>query len=209
MNLPATTLLAALVLLPARGVAQVTPISPEINAIARDVAQGWYERALAAERDRHTLDAEGMFQRAIEADVGLLGAHLGYARALDARGHRAEALQVLARAPRRAFSRDRDAMEYARSLATLGALDDALAVLRDHTESVECTRLLVEMASQGGRFPEALAAARRLSEIPSASESDARQARVLVRALTRLVADADAVRAPHTNTAFRRALSLD
>ncbi|MFO0647160.1 MAG: hypothetical protein U0326_13045 [Polyangiales bacterium] len=209
MKPTSVVLLAALSLLPATASAQVSPIGPEINAIARDVAVGWCERGLMAERDHHALEAEGMFLHAIEADPGNLGAHLGYARSLDARGHRAEALQELARTPRRAFARDRDAMEYARALNALGALDDALAVLRDHQESVEATRLLVEMASQGGRFPEALAASRRLAEMPTATDSDARQARVLVRALTRLVADADAVRAPHTTTAFRRALSLD
>ncbi len=119
------------------------------------------------------------------------------------------ALSVLGRAPRRAWTRDPDAMEYARALASLGDLDDALAALREHTESADATRLLVDLASQGGRFPEALAAARRLSEMNHINDTEARQSRVLVRALTRLVADADAVRAPHTNTAFRRALSLD
>ncbi len=203
------TILTALLALPAVAPAQEAPISPEIHAIARDVAQGWYERALAAERERRTLEAEGMYLHALEADPGLLGAHLGYARTLDARGHRADALAVLARTPRRAFSADRDAMEYARALIALGALDDALGVLRERRESVEATRMLVEAASQGGRFPEALAAARRLAEMPLDDESDARRARVLVRALTRLVADADAVRSPHTATAFRRALSLE
>ncbi len=209
MKTPPIVLLAVLSLLPAKTFAQVPPISPEINAIARDVAAGWCERGVMAERDHHALEAEGMFLHALEADPGNLGAHLGYARALDARGHRAEALQVLARAPRRAVARDHDAMDYARALNALGAVDEALVVLRDHQDSVDATRLLVEMASQGGRFPEALATARRLAEMPSATDSDARQGRLLVRALTRLVADADAVRAPHTTTAFRRALSLD
>ncbi len=209
MKTATLAILAALSLLSAPTFAQESPITPEINAISHDVAVGWYERALMAERGHHMLEAEGMYQRALEADVGLLGAHLGYARALDARGHRSEALSVLGRAPRRAWTRDPDAMEYARALASLGDLDDALAALREHTESADATRLLVDLASQGGRFPEALAAARRLSEMNHINDTEARQSRVLVRALTRLVADADAVRAPHTNTAFRRALSLD
>lgn len=202
-------LVTALVALPLTGLSQEAPITPEIHAIARDVAQRFYERGLSAERERRMLEAEGLYARALDADAGNLAAHLGYARALDARGHRADALQCLARAPRRAWSVDRDAMEYARTLVALGALDEALAALREHGDSVEATRLLVETASQGGRFPEALAAARRLAEIPSASDAEARQARVLVRALTRLVAEADAVRAPHTSTAFRRVLSME
>jgi hypothetical protein len=202
-------LAAALVALPAAGVSQEAPAAPEINAMARDVARGLYERGLQAEREHRALEAEGLYARALAADAGNLAAHLGYARALDARGHRADALQCLARAPRRAWSADRDAMAYARTLDALGALDEALAALREHADSVEATRLLVETASRAGRFPEALAAARRIAEIPSVSEAEARQARVLVRALTRLVADADAVRAPHTATAFRRVLSLE
>lgn len=202
-------LAAALVALPLAGLAQEAPLTPAIHAIARDVAQRFYERGLAAEREHRALEAEGLYARAIEADAGHLAAHLGYARALDARGHRADALQCLARAPRRSWTVDRDAMEYARTLNALGALDEALAALREHADSVEATRLLVETASQAGRFPEALAAARRIAEIPAASEAEARQARVLVRALTRLVAEADAVRAPHTATAFRRVLSME
>lgn len=209
MKTATLAILAALSLVSAPSFAQESPITPEINAISHDVAVGWYERAIVAERDHRTLEAEVMYQRAIEADVGLLGAHLGYARALDARGHRSEALAVLSRAPRRAWSRDADAMEYARALSSLGDLDDALTTLREHVESADATRLLVELASHGGRFPEALAAARRLAEMNQLTDIEVRQSRVLVRALTRLVAEADAVRAPHTNTAFRRALSLD
>jgi thioredoxin-like negative regulator of GroEL len=185
---------------------QESPISSEVYVMARDAAQNAIGQGLAAEREGRTLQAEALYARAAELDASQLAAHLGLARMLDARGHRTEAQQVVARVPRRAFTSDADAIIYARALASFGSIDDALSVLRNRRESVDVTRALIDLATQSGRFLEALAAARRVNDVPTASDDDARHARVLVRALTRLVGEADAVRAPHTSTAFRRAL---
>lgn len=189
--------------------AQEPEITPEIQSMVRESARGWYEQGMLAERDGRTLEAEGQYRRALDTDPGLLGAQLGYARMLDARGRRADALRSLEAVPRRAWAGDREAMEYARALRAVGALDDALAALREHRDHADAMRLLAEMASQEGRFPEALAAARRLAELTVDAPEDGRAARVLVRALTRLVAEADAVRTPYATTAFRRALASE
>jgi Flp pilus assembly protein TadD len=127
---------------------------------------------------------------------------------LDGRGRRAEAREALARVPRRAFADDDGALAYARALRAVGAVDESLAALRDRRDSAAATQALAESAAQEGRFPEALAAARRLAEMMG-DRPEGRPARVLVRALTRLVAEADAVRAPYATTGFRRALMSD
>lgn len=189
--------------------AQDPPPSHGMLGMIREAAQGYLDRALDAERSGRVLEAEVLYLRALETDPGLLAAHLGYARLLDARGHRAEAVRMLAQTPRRAWESDGEAMEYARTLHAVGQTDAALGVLRDRAESPEATRMTVELASAGGRFPEALAAARRLAELTRESADGGRAARVMVRALTQLVAEADAVRAPLAMTAFRRLLRGD
>jgi len=199
----------ALLALPPAARANEPPISPEITAMIRESARDSLDRAAVAERDGHPLEAEGLYRRALDADPGLLTAHLGYARMLDARGRRAEAREALARAPRRAWAADEPAaIAYAGALRSLGAVDEALAALRDRRDSAAATRALAEGAAQEGRFPEALAAARRLVEL-TGDGAGGREARVLVRALTRLVAEADAVRTPYAPTGFRRALMAD
>jgi tetratricopeptide (TPR) repeat protein len=189
--------------------AQEVAVITNIQTLSREVGQSWFDRAVVAEREGHTLTAESLYIRALEADPGNGLAHLGYARTLDARGHRSDALAALARAPRRAWINHHDAMEFARLLHSLGAVEESLATLREHSDNLDATRMLIDIASREGRFPEALAAARRLNVIAEATDTDTRSSRVLVRALTRLVAEADAVHAPHTTTAFRRALMQD
>lgn len=204
---PAALALAALLATSAAS-ANEPAITPEITGMIRESARGWLDRALGCERDGRALEAEGLFRRALDTDAGLLAAHLGYARMLDARGRRAEAREVLARVPRRAWADDDGALTYAQCLRAVGAVEESLAALRDRRESVAATRALAEAAAQEGRFPEALAAARRLAEM-AGDGAEGRPARVLVRALTRLVAEADAVRAPYATTGFRRALMAD
>ncbi len=198
----------ALTLLAARTAgAQAAPLDTGMNALAHDVALRWYGQGVEAERAGHTLQAEGMYLRAVEIDPGLLGAQLGYARTLAGRNHRDEAVQMLLRVPARALADDGAVVAWARALLTLGAAEEAFAALRGRPESVEVTQTLVDEASRDGRFVEALAAARRLEGLLAARDEDTRRARIYVRALARLAGDADAVRAPHTPTAFRRLLA--
>jgi tetratricopeptide (TPR) repeat protein len=206
---PRTVALAlASLLATSAALANEPAISPEITGMIRESARGWLDRALTCERDGRALEAEGFFHRALDTDPGLLAAHLGFARMLDGRGRRAEAREALARVPRRAFADDDGALAYARALRAVGAVDESLAALRDRRDSAAATQALAESAAQEGRFPEALAAARRLAEMMG-DGPEGRPARVLVRALTRLVAEADAVRAPYATTGFRRALMAD
>jgi tetratricopeptide (TPR) repeat protein len=199
----------ALLALPPLAHADEPRFTPEITAMLRESARDWLDRATAAEGGGHPLEAEGFYRRALDADPTLLPAHLGYARTLDARGHRAEAREVLARVPRHLWTvDDTAALSYAAALRAVGALDESLAVLRERRDSVMATRTLAEEAAHAGRFPEALAAARRLVEL-SPDPSTSRAARVLVRALERLVGEADAVRAPCRPTGFRRVLMGD
>lgn len=198
-------LVAVSVVVPTRDASAQTPPG-SITALVREVATGYAQRAAEAERAGRMLEAEVLYLRALETDPGLLAAHLGYARALDARQHRDEARRVLENLPRRAFDHDAEAVEVARAFIALGATDQALDLLRVRNESVEALRALVTLASTAGRFPEALAAARRLAELARDPES-ARSAQLLVRALSQVVGEVDAVQCAFPNeTALRRLL---
>lgn len=190
--------LSALLVSTAAGAQPVTP-SPEM---VRDVAETVFTRAVGLERVGRILEAEPLFAHAIDTDPGFLPAYLGYARALAHRGHRDAAIHTLVAAPRRAVSADREAIELARALHGLGDTDAALERLRASSQSLDVLRVEIELASASGRFPEALAAARRVAD----QQSDNRQARVMVRALTQLVADADAVHTPNESSVLRRLL---
>ncbi|MEZ4406014.1 MAG: hypothetical protein R3A52_06015 [Polyangiales bacterium] len=175
----------------------------DANAIAREVAARHLDEADRALRASRPLDAEEHFRRALEADPGLLPAALGWATALDHRGHRDEAVQVLRSLPPRAVTEPDDAVALATGYRSLRRPDLALDLLHGREAEPEALRAIVEVASEAGRFPEALAAARRLF---SSGVGDPRRARTLVRALERLVAEADAVTSPVAPSSLRRAL---
>ena len=87
-------LLAALLVAAPVASAQEPEITPEIQSMVRESARSWYEQGVMAERDGRTLEAEGQYRRAVDTDPGHLGAQLGYARMLDARGRRDDLDQI-------------------------------------------------------------------------------------------------------------------
>lgn len=173
------------------------PAPPEVLgtaatvALVRDSAQRLVDRARRAEADGHPLDAEALYQRALGLHPALLDAHLGYARCLDARGLRSEAVAALdGIAPHRLDAAD--TVTLADALNNLGATDLALARLRRHPHNAQVLQQHTRLAARAARFAEALAAARAWY---AASPDDA-DAERWVRALVRLVAEADAVEHP-------------
>ncbi len=205
----ATLVVTALVgvCVPVRASAQGSPES--IQVMVREVAAGYADRALAAERAGRELEAEVLFLRAAETDPGLMPAWLGYARSLGARQHRDEAVEVLSHVPAQAMVTDDDRVALARGFAALGQPGHALTVLRGQEGSATAMRAMADIAAADGRFSEALAAARRVMELTVESTNE-RNARVLVHALERLVAEADAVHTalPPVNT-LRRWLAAE
>lgn len=150
-----------------------------------------------------SLEAEEQFRRALEADPGSVPAALGWARALDGRGHRREAVEVLRVMSRRRLGRE--ILSVAQGFCDLERRDLALEILRGHEESVEVDEaevdeMVVRVATEAGRFPEALAAARRLRGVGRAEGES------LVRALEGIVAEADAVSHGETQSGLRGAL---
>ncbi|MEI8255700.1 MAG: tetratricopeptide repeat protein [Deltaproteobacteria bacterium] len=186
-----------------------TPASQQSAAmreLSRQVALDLEHRASTAERDGQFATAEALWRRAIEADAGYLPAYLGYARLLSARGRIDDAGRVLAVVPGRATQTEHDLVELARGMASLGDLDRALEMLTARADGIEAARARTQLCAQAGRFPEALLAARRLADL-SREPGDAREARLLVRALVILVGEADAVRVPGlTAPTWRRSL---
>jgi thioredoxin-like negative regulator of GroEL len=197
----AATLALAVSLVGAPAAAQ----SQDINALSHAVAEDLFTRARAEERDGHTLRAESLYLRALEVDRGVVGAWLGAARLLDARGRRDEALGLLRAVPRYALRAAEARVEVAQALHAAGESDAALSLLREDV-SLATLRARVRLCASLGRFPEALAAARRWSELGELSEADRREAAVTARALGRLVAEADAVRYAPDAPALRRLL---
>lgn len=178
----------------------------DMSALVRESALRLVERARDEERAGRSLSAEALYLRAAEVDGGVIDASLGAARLLDARGHRGEAHRLLAGVPRRALVADEQRIALARSLHGLGDDERALAVLREGAASVALLRARVSLCAEVGRFPEALAVARRWAEVAAANGADAREARVTERALRRLVAEADAVSVAPDDSPLRRLL---
>lgn len=198
VSLIALSLLAA----PSLAAAQTT----DINALARESAQRLVARAQSAERDGRALDAEEFYVRALDVDGALTEAWIGASRLLAARGRRDEAHGLLARVPRRALARDDDRIALSHALRALGDDDGALAVLSEGGLTVALLRARVALCAETGRFPEALALARRWAELAAEDEGAAREARVTERALRRLVAEADAVSFAPDASPLRRLL---
>lgn len=160
-------------------------------ALVRDSAQRLVDRARRAEANGHPLDAEALYQRALGLHPALLEAHLGYARCLDARGLRSEAIAALDGIAPHHLGPD-DTVALADALSTLGATDLALARLRRLPHNAPVLQQRIRVAARAARFAEALADARAWY---AASPDDA-EAQRWVRALVRLVAEADAVEHP-------------
>ncbi|MFO0625374.1 MAG: hypothetical protein U0325_07110 [Polyangiales bacterium] len=179
--------------------------SHDINALSHAVAEDLLTRAQSEERDGQTLRAESLYLRALEVDRGAVGAWLGAARLLDARGRRDEALGLLRSVPRYALRAAEARVAVAQALHAAGESEAALNLLREEV-SPPTLRARVTLCASLGRFPEALAAARRWSELGELSEADRREAAVTARALGRLVAEADAVRFAPDAPALRRLL---
>jgi thioredoxin-like negative regulator of GroEL len=177
-----------------------------MRELARQVALDLEHRAEVAERDGQPMQAESLLRRAMEADAGYLPPYLGYARLLAARGRVDEAAHILTIVPARAVDGEHDLVELARAHAHIGDVDGALELLDTRPNAVEPTRERAQLCARTGRFPEALLAARRFADI-AREAADQREARVLVRALSILVGEADAVRFPGEPNALRRALS--
>jgi tetratricopeptide (TPR) repeat protein len=178
----------------ARGQGAPTLEPSAMTAMLHEVALGYAARGAASERAGRMLEAEALYARAVETDPGLFAAWLGYARALDHRHRREEAVRLLEALPRRALAGDGDLVVLAQALASLGQLDAALALLRGAPGAVTA-RAELELCAQAGRFPEALAAARRRAELLG-DGPEGREARALVRALAQVVAEADAAGCP-------------
>ncbi len=184
----------------------VSQQSAAMRDLSRQVALDLEHRASTAERDGQSATAEALWRRAIEADAGYLPAYLGYARLLSARGRVGDAGRVLAAVPGRALQTEHDLVELARAVATLGDLDSALEMLTARRDGIEAARARTQLCAQAGRFPEALLAARRVSDLVR-EPGDVREARLLVRALVILVGEADAIHEPGAGApAWRRAL---
>jgi hypothetical protein len=179
--------------------------SQDINALSHAVAEDLLTRARTEEHNGHALRAESLYLRAMEVDRGAVGAWLGAARLLDARGRRDEARGLLRSVPRYALRAAESRVEVARALHATGESEAALSLLREDV-SLPTLRARVTLCASLGRFPEALAAARRWSELGDLSEADRREAAVTARALGRLVAEADAVRYAPDAPALRRLL---
>lgn len=184
------TLRAGLLVWALAGEAWAQAEPTHMNTLLHEVALGYAARGAASERAGRVLEAEALYARAVETDPGLLGAWLGYARALDHRHRREEAVRLLEAMPRRALTGEGDVVALAQGLAALGQLDAALAILRG-SPGVVTARAEAELCAQAGRFPEALAASRRRAELLGEAP-EAREARLLVRALAQVVAEADA-----------------
>lgn len=180
----------------------------DMSAMVRESAARLVERGEVEERAGHTLRAEGFYLRAVAVDRALVTASLGAARLLDARGRRDEARRLLREIPRRAFEDDEARLAVSRALHAVGDDDAALSLLRSREDSRATLRERVSLCAGLGRFPEALAAARRWSLLPGLDERERREAAVTARALERLVAEVDAVRyAPGAST-LRRLLQV-
>lgn len=179
--------------------------SQDINALSHAVAEDLLTRARTEEHDGHALRAESLYLRALEVDRSMVGAWLGAARLLGARGRRDEALRLLREVPRYALRVAEARVAVAQALHAAGESDAALSLLREEN-SPPTLRARVTLCASLGRFPEALAAARRWSELGELSEADRREAAVTARALGRLVAEADAVRYAPDAPALRRLL---
>lgn len=177
----------------------------DINAMARESAARLVERASGEERAGRPLVAESLYLQALSIDRAAVSASLGAARLLDVRGRRDEALRVVRAVPRRALV-GAARVEVARALHTLSDDEAALALLRDDERSELSLREHVSLCAEIGRFPEALAAARRWSNLPELAEPSRRHAALTARALERLVAEADAVRYAPGASALRRLL---
>jgi len=179
--------------------------SQDINVLAHAAAEDLLTRARVEEHNGHTLRAESLYLRALEVDRSLVDAWLGAARLLDARGRRDEALRLLREVPRYALRAAEERVAVAQALHAAGESDAALNLLREEV-SPPTLRARVTLCASLGRFPEALAAARRWSEFSELSDSDRREATVTARALGRLVAEADAVRYAPGAPTLRRLL---
>jgi tetratricopeptide (TPR) repeat protein len=182
------------------------PSVASMRELARQVALDLEHRAAVAERDGQPMQAEALLRRAMEADPGYLPPYLGYSRLLAARGRVEEAAHILTIVPARAVDGEHDLVELARAHAQIGDLDGALELLDARPNAIEPTRERAQLCARAGRFPEALLAARRFSDI-AVQAADQREARVLVRALSIIVGEADAVRVPMEATALRNALA--
>lgn len=191
---------------PQTGVHEVVGTAAAV-ALVRESALGFVTRAARAEDEGRHLEAASLYHRALFLDATLLAAHLGYARCLAARGQHDEAVASLD-ALRTEGLDDPEAVTLAQALGSLGAHDHAIALLRARPGREITQRALTELCAAAGRFAEALAAARAWQE----TTAEGGAAGLWVRALERLVAEADAVRRPDVSgervSALRRVLAM-
>ncbi len=180
----------------------------DIAALARTVAVGFAEQGALAEREGRPIAAEREYARAVDADRTYLEGYLGLARALQARRRVEEAASALEAASSSVLFDDESAARWARAMAALGALDRALRALAARVESARNERLLAELCAASGRLPEALAHARRATDLARGDPSTERETRRLSRALEILTGELDPVRAPPPSaSALRRILA--
>lgn len=175
--------------------ASAQPIG-DVRALARSVAAGYLDRAETAERDGRPINAEGLYSRAVDADRSFLDPYLGLARVLAQRGRTAEATRILELASLNALATDDDVARWARVMASLGAIDAAIASIEHRGHTPRAHRLAAELCAAAGRLPEALAHARRSLELAAGVADAERDARRLVRALVLLLGEGDPVRHP-------------
>ncbi len=154
------------------------------------------------------------FNDALSIDATFGDAYLALASLREATGELEEADKVLSLALEHIpgfdpalFAR---AELYGRAKRFDAATSVLLGILAREPEQRAALTKVIETASKAGRFPVALAAARRLALLLG-KEGDlaaAKDARITVRALTLLVAEADPVCAKHRATSVvRRALA--
>jgi tetratricopeptide (TPR) repeat protein len=182
-----------------------------MNALARSVALDYVERATLAEMQGHSIAAERLFVRAIEADRSLIDGYLGLAKIQAARGRSIDAMRTLDLAAQSALNDDESIGRWGRAMAAIGAADEAIRSIEARANSARSHRLIAELLVATGRIPEALAHARRAIEYLEATHADPnaqRDARRFARALSLLSGELDAVRSPGAqSTVLRRLLA--
>jgi tetratricopeptide (TPR) repeat protein len=181
----------------------------DMRALARSVAVDYFGRGQAAEREGRLIAAESLYAQAVDADRSYIDGFLGLARMQLARGRARDGARTLESAAQSALVDDDSAARWARAMAQLGAVDDAIRSIESRAESPRSLRLVAELYVASARIPEALARARRAVELVVAAGGDPqteRDARRFARALSLLSGEADAVRSPGASASLLRRL---